>query len=106
VRTSDPISAILEEYFKGPGAQEKSYGWMALYNGFTGYNRFELRDGVLHLYLKGTCSRAGATYTIADLLFLNLKQFPEIQFVKIYDQNGTTQNPAGQSDSIPACLQP
>ncbi|MEP0804812.1 MAG: hypothetical protein HRF47_04950, partial [Chloroflexota bacterium] len=106
VRTSNPIGAILDEYFKGPGAQEKSYGWMALYNGFTGYDRFELRDGVLHLYLKGTCSRAGQTYTIADLLFLNLKQFPEIQFVKIYDENGNTQNPAGLSDSIPACLQP
>jgi hypothetical protein len=50
--------------------------------------------------------RAGATYTIADLLTYNLKQFPEIRFVKIYDENGGTQNPNGLSDSIPVCLQP
>jgi hypothetical protein len=37
---------------------------------------------------------------------LNLKQFPEIQFVKIYDENGMTQSPEGSNDSIPACLQP
>ncbi|HSO13122.1 MAG TPA: hypothetical protein VLT51_12155, partial [Anaerolineales bacterium] len=92
---------------KGPGSSERySYGWIALYNGFTGYDRYEVRDGVAHIYLKGTCDRAGATYTITDLLTLNLKQFPEIQFVKVYDENGTTQNPDGLSDSIPVCLQP
>ncbi len=79
---------------------------MALYNGFSGYERFEFRDGVLHLYLKGSCDRAGQTYTIADLLTLTLKQFPEVQFVKIYDENGVTQNPSGLSDSIPPCLIP
>jgi hypothetical protein len=26
--------------------------------------------------------------------------------VKIYDENETTENPDGQSDSIPACLEP
>jgi hypothetical protein len=105
-RTNNLIGTALDEYFKGPGTQEKSYGWMALYNGFSGYDRYEIRDGVIHLYLKGKCDRAGQTYTIANLLTLTLKQFPEIQFVKIYDENGTTQNPNGLSDSIPACLQP
>lgn len=106
-RTNNLFGTVLDEYFKGPGAQERtSYGWIALYNGFTGYERLEVRDGVAHLYLKGACDRAGAAYTIADLLTLNLKQFPEIQFVKIYDENGTTQNPSGAGDSIPACLQP
>ncbi|NUQ86386.1 MAG: peptidoglycan DD-metalloendopeptidase family protein [Anaerolineales bacterium] len=106
-RTNNLFGTVLDEYFKGPGAQERtSYGWIALYNGFTGYDRLEVRDGVAHLYLKGTCDRAGQTYTIADLLILNLKQFPEIQFVKIYDENGATQNPDGLSDSIPVCLLP
>lgn len=106
-RSNNVISTVLDEYFKGPGATERtSYGWIALYNGFTGYNRLEIRDGVAHVYLTGVCDRAGATYTIANLLTYNLKQFPEIKFVKIYDQNGTTQNPGGSSDSIPACLQP
>jgi len=107
VHTNNVIPAMLDEYFKGPGATEKySYGWIALYNGFTGYSKFELINGVAHLYLKGTCDRASATYTIANLLTLNLKQIPDVKFVKIYDENGTTQNPGGLSDSIPACLQP
>ena len=106
-RTNNLVGTALDQYFKGPGSQERyEYGWIALYNGFTGYDRVEIRDGVARLYLKGTCDRAGQTYTIANLLTLTLKQFPEIQSVKIYDENGETQNPDGLLDSIPACLQP
>ena len=100
-----PQSA-LNEYFKGPGATEKyTYGWIALYNGFTGYSKLEIRDGVAHVFLTGMCTPEGRDFTIANLIILNLKQFPEIQFVKVYDENGTTQDPNGLSDSIPACLQ-
>jgi hypothetical protein len=77
-----------------------------LYNRFTGYSRLEIRDGVAHVFLTGTCTPEGRDFTIANLIILNLKQFPEIQFVKIYDENGTTQDPNGLSDSISACLQP
>jgi murein DD-endopeptidase MepM/ murein hydrolase activator NlpD len=101
-----PQSA-LNEYFKGPGSTERfSYGWIALYNGFTGYSKLEIRDGVAHVFLTGTCTSEGRDFTIADLILLNLKQFPEIQFVKIYDENGNTQDPNRLSDSTPACLQP
>jgi hypothetical protein len=100
-----PQSA-LNEYFKGPGATEKyTYGWIALYSGFTGYSKLEIRDGVAHVYLTGTCAPERRDFNIANLIMDTLKQFPEIQFVKIYDENGTTQNPNGLSDSIPACLQ-
>ena len=106
-RTNNIVPTVLTEYFKGPGATEKyTYRWIALYNGFTGYSKFEFANGVASVYLKGTCDRAGATYTIADLLTYNLKQFSEIKFVKIYDENGITQDPTGLSDSIPACLRP
>jgi murein DD-endopeptidase MepM/ murein hydrolase activator NlpD len=101
-----PQSA-LNEYFKGPGSTERfTYGWIALYNGFTGYSRLEIRDGVAHVFLTGTCTSEGRDFTIANLLMSTLKQFPEIQFVKIYDENGATQDPNGLSDSIPACLRP
>jgi hypothetical protein len=101
-----PQSA-LNEYFKGPGSTERYYyGWIALYNGFTGYNKLNIRDGIAHVYLTGTCVPDDRDFNIADLIILNLKQFPEVQFVKIYDANGETQNPDGSSDSIPACLQP
>jgi len=107
VRSNNVYPALLDEYFEGPGATERyEYGWINLTNGFTGYSRFEFINGVAHVYLTGTCDRAGATYTIANLLTRNLKQFPEIQFVKIYDENGSTQTPIGFVDSIPACLQP
>jgi len=108
VRSNNVYLSLLDNYFKGPGATEKySYGWINLTNGFTGYSRFELTEGgVAHIYLKGICDRAGATYTIANLLTYNFKQFSEVQFVKIYDENGSTQSPIGFLDSIPACLQP
>lgn len=106
-RSSMLPETALNEYFKGPGSTERfSFGWIALYNGFTGYSRLEIRDGVAHLHLTGTCTPDGRDFNIADLLTLNLKQFPEIQFVKIYDERGTTQDPNSRSDSIPVCLQP
>jgi len=106
-RTNALPQTALDEYFKGPGATERfSFGWIALYHGFTGYSRLEIRDGVTHVFLTGTCTPDGRDFNIADLITLNLKQFPEIRFVKIYDENGTTQNPDGLSDSSPACLQP
>ena len=99
-----PQSA-LNEYFKGPGSTERyTYGWIGIYNGFTGYSRLEIIDDVAHVYLTGTCTSEGKDFNIADLIHLNLKQFSFIQYVKIYDQNGQTQNPTGQSDSEPTCL--
>ena len=65
-----------------------------------------MTDGIARVYLKGQCNSQGATYTIANVLRVNLKQFSYIQFVKIYDQNGNTEVPDGNQDSIPACLEP
>jgi hypothetical protein len=107
VHSNSVYTSLLDEYFKGPGSTERYvYGWIGLYNGFTGYSRFEFNNGVANIYLKGICNRGNATYTIANLLIYNFKQSPEVKFVKIYDENGTTQDPTGLSDSIPACLQP
>jgi len=101
-----PQSA-LNEYFKGPGSTERFiYGWIPIYNGFTGYSKLDITNGVARVHLVGTCAPEGRDFTIANLIMLNLKQFPDIQFVKIYDENGMTQDPDGLSDSIPACLQP
>ena len=58
------------------------------------------------MYLAGQCNSEGATYTVASLLMVNLKQFDTIEYVKIYDENGETEVPDGQSDSIPFCLEP
>ena len=48
------IGTVLDEYFKGPGATERSsYGWIAPYDGFTGYRRVELVNGIVNRYLTG-----------------------------------------------------
>jgi len=106
-RSNNVVRTVLDEYFKGPGSTERfSFGWIALYNGFTGYSKLEIINGSAWLYLTGECEPSDSTYTVADILTYNLKKFPEIEYVKILDENGATQNPFSLSDSIPACLQP
>ena len=94
--------AVLTEYFKGPTTAEEAAGLIAPYSGFTGVSKFEVTNGVAHVYLEGTCT--ASDNTIADPLMVSLKQFVEIKFVKIYDENGDTSNPTGESDSIPTCI--
>ena len=98
-------TALLDQYFKGPGATEYySYGYRAIYDGFNGYNDFSLTDGAASIILNGSCKREYNNYSIAQLLQANLKQFPEISTVKIFDAQGQTENPTGTGDSVPACL--
>ncbi len=108
VKTSPFMGAsVLTEYFKGPGYTEYyTYGWRSIYNGFTGYSKVELIGDTARIYLTGACAPDRTDFTIANLLILNLKQFPIVQFVKIFDENGATEFPDGAVDSIPLCLQP
>lgn len=104
--TSNLAEAVLTEYFKGPTPEEAAQGLEAITSGFTGFSRLEVVDGTAHVYLVGTCSTGGAAYNIATPLIRNLTQFPEVQYVKIYDENGQTGDPSGVGNSIPACLEP
>jgi hypothetical protein len=99
-------NAVLDEFFKGPSDVERYQGLAVISNGFTGYSRVVLANGGAYVYLTGSCMPNGTLYTIARPLMANLKQFPEIQFVKIYDQFGNTLQPAVRVDSTPACLDP
>jgi hypothetical protein len=106
-RTNNILGTVLDEYFKGPGSTERyTYGWIGIYNGFTGYSKLEVVNGVVRLYLTGKCEPSDSSYNIVDILSYNLKQFPEIKYVKIYDENGLTSDPFGLSDSAPMCLGP
>jgi hypothetical protein len=105
-RTNNIVGTVLDEYFKGPGSTERyTYGWIGIYNGFTGYSRFEIINGIARVYLVGTCEPSTGPFTIVNVLTRNLKQFPQVQYVKIYDENGLTRDPFGLSDSAPVCLQ-
>ena len=103
----DP-EATLDELFLGPTAAEQAAGLRLIASGTTGYSSFtyDAATHVARVYLTGTCNSGGSTYTIANLIFANLKQYTGIDFVKIYDQGGSTETPDGASDSIPACLEP
>jgi hypothetical protein len=96
----------LDEYFKGPGSTERfTCGWIAIYNGFTGYSRLEVVNSIARVYLVGQCEPSTAPINVVNVLTRNLKQFPQIQYDKIYDENGLTRDPFGLSDSAPVCLQ-
>jgi hypothetical protein len=98
--------AVLTQLFLGPTDAEKAQGLALVLSGTTGFSNLKIEDGIARVYLTGTCNSQGSTYTIANLIDANLQQFPEIQWVKIYDQNGETETPDGQSGSIPFCLEP
>jgi len=98
--------AILTQLFLGPTNAEKAQGLDVILSGTTGFNNLTIENGIARVYLSGTCASNGATYTIANLIYANLAQFPEIQWIKIYDQNNETETPDGPSGSIPFCLEP
>lgn len=98
--------AVLTQLFLGPTEEENTQGLAVTLSGTTGFSNLTIENGIARVYLTGTCASQGATYTIANLIDANLKQFPEIQWIKIYDQNNETETPDGQSSSIPFCLEP
>jgi hypothetical protein len=102
--SGSPIDGVLLEYFNGPDAAEKARGLIGLYNGFTGYRRAELVNGMLGIYLEGNCQPNGTSYSIAQPLIDTLKQFPGVRFVKIYDEYDHTGDPLSNADSWPTCL--
>jgi hypothetical protein len=100
------VHSVLEEFFKGPSDVERNGGLAVISNGFTGYSKVEFINGGVHVYLTGSCLSNGTLYNISRPLMASLKQFPELQFVKIFDQFGYTREPSARVDSIPACLDP
>lgn len=98
--------AVLTQLFLGPTEAEKAQGLDVILSGTTGFSKLTIEAGIARVYLTGTCASNGASYTIANLIYANLNQFPEIQWIKIYDQNNETETPDGQSSSIPFCLEP
>ena len=98
--------AVLQAFFDGPTEEERALGLEAITSGFTGFDLLSIEDGIARVYLRGTCASLGATYTVAQPIMKNLLQFAEIDYVKIYDENGETEQAAGEVNSIPFCLEP
>jgi hypothetical protein len=104
--SSDTPEAVMRAFFEGPTAEERDEGLALISNGFTGFSSLTIEDGVARIYLTGECRSAGGVYTVAQPIMKNLLQFPEVDYVKIYDSRGNTELPEGRSNSIPACLEP
>ncbi|MEO3876001.1 GerMN domain-containing protein [Nonomuraea sp. B12E4] len=96
----------LQRLFAGPTQAEKARGLRFVSSKTTGFSKLTVKRGVARVYLTGRLTGAGSTFTIADEINPTLKQFPSIEWVKIYDARGHTQQPYGPSDSVPRSLEP
>ncbi|MEW6718628.1 MAG: GerMN domain-containing protein [Chloroflexota bacterium] len=102
---NDP-EAVVRLFFEGPTESERVQGLEAITSGFEGISKLEIEGSIARVYLKGECHSQGATYTVVQPLMKNLLQFEHIKYVKIYDEEGMTWEPEGESNSIPPCLEP
>lgn len=96
----------LEALFAGPAPEEEADGLRLETSEATGFADLEIADGIARVRLTGGCSSGGSTFTVAQEIVPTLKQFPSVQYVKILDPDGTTEEPEGPTDSIPFCLEP
>lgn len=98
--------AVLEAYFGGPTQQEYDQGLRLLSSGFTYVRNLTIENGIARVYLGGVCANNGAAYSVASPIMKNLEQFPEINVVKIYDENDSNLDPDSPGNSLPYCLEP
>jgi hypothetical protein len=106
VPSGTPATAVLHALFAGPTPSERANGLRLVRSGASGFDQLSITGGVARLRLTGGCRSGGSTTTVASEIVPTLKQFPSVDWVKIYDRSGHTESPTGSSDSIPACLEP
>jgi hypothetical protein len=100
--------AALQDLFKGPNETERDRGLRFVDDHATGFADLRISEWkVAHIRLLGPISSDGsAVINIATQIIPTLRQFPTVDWVKIYDENGKTQHPDGPVDSIPEQLEP
>lgn len=103
---SRPFVGVLDRLYAGPLPAERKQGLRLLRSRSTGFTDLRIEDGIARVRLLRGCSSGGSTVTVAGELMPTLRQFPKVDWVKIYGPAGHTLTPNGQSDSVPACLQP
>ena len=98
----------MQRLYAGPTGRERGQGLRFIASGTTGFRDLRInRWGVARVTLKGPCDSGGsALVTVADEVISTLRSRPAVDFVKIYDRNGVTEEPTGRTDSIPYCLEP
>jgi hypothetical protein len=99
-------ASVLQRLFAGPTQAELASGLRFVSSGATGITRLTVRGGIARVHLAGACHSGGSATTVATEIVPTLRQFSSVQWVKIYDPAGQTEQPEGDTDSIPACLKP
>ncbi|WP_460715098.1 AMIN-like domain-containing (lipo)protein [Nocardioides dilutus] len=101
-----PATGVMDRLFAGPVRSEKADGLRLLRSRATGFADLVIEDGVAEVRLTGGCNSNGSTVSIAGEIMPTLRQFATVDWVKILDPSGDTASPTGDTDSIPACLEP
>jgi len=99
-------AGALQRLFAGPTQAELARGLKFVSSGTTGFKNLSISGGVAKVQLTGKVSSSGSAFTIANEVMPTLKALPGVHWVKIYDQYGHTERPAGHVDSIPRSLEP
>jgi hypothetical protein len=106
VRPNAPATGVMDRLFAGPLASERANGVQLLRSHAKGFADLVIADGVARVRLTGGCNSDGSTVSIAGEIVPTLKQFANVDRVKIFDPSGSTEVPNGHTDSIPSCLEP
>ena len=106
IRSDAPAAAALHALFAGPTPQERAAGLRLVRSHAWGFDDLQIADRIARLRLTRGCNSDGSTITVAGEIAPTLRQFPTVDWVKIYGPGGGTEQPTGQVDSIPTCLEP
>ena len=106
IRNDAPAAAALHALFAGPTPQERADGLRLVTSHAWGFADLRIADRIARLRLTRGCNSNGSTITVAGEIMPTLRQFPTVDWVKIYGPGGSTEQPQGQVDSIPTCLEP
>jgi hypothetical protein len=106
VRPGSPATGVMDRLFAGPVAAEEADGLRLLRSHARGFADLAVTDGVARVRLTGGCNSDGSTVSVAGEVMPTLRQFSSVDWVKIFDPSGSTENPTGHTDSIPVCLEP
>jgi hypothetical protein len=106
IRSDAPAAAALHALFAGPTPQERAAGLRLVTSHAWGFDDLQIAAGIARVRLTRGCNSNGSTITVAGEIAPTLRQFPTVDWVKIYGPGGHTEQPTGAVDSIPFCLEP
>ena len=106
IRSDAPAAAALHALFAGPTPQERAAGLRLVTSHAWGFDDLQVAAGIARVRLIRGCNSNGSTITVAGEIAPTLRQFPTVDWVKIYGPGGHTEQPTGPVDSIPSCLEP